>query len=209
MEASGGSATANCIELQNVSMRFGELVVLRSLDLNIGCREIVAVIGENGVGKSTLLRICAGMVTPSGGQVVVHGRVGYCPQEGGLLDRLTADEHLDLFGRAAGMDRPTAQAQGHQVLDDLGFKDYRRECRHLSGGNRQKLNLALALLGERSVLLLDEPYQGFDRGTYVDFWDHVHTWRSQGRAVVVVTHLLTELYRVDRVIELKGARDEG
>lgn len=74
--------------------------------------------------------------------------------------------------------------------------------RDLSGGTRQKLNLALALLTDPTVLLLDEPYQGFDRGTYVNFWDHCETWRRAGKSVVVVTHMLAELERVDRVIEL-------
>jgi ABC-type multidrug transport system ATPase subunit len=72
----------------------------------------------------------------------------------------------------------------------------------LSGGNRQKLNLALSLLGQPDVLLLDEPYQGFDHGTYVDFWDHIRGWRDRGIAVAVVSHMLTELWRVDRVVEL-------
>jgi pimeloyl-ACP methyl ester carboxylesterase len=70
------------------------------------------------------------------------------------------------------------------------------------GGTKQKLNLALALLGDPKVLLLDEPYQGFDRGTYVNFWDHVHRWREEGKAVVIATHMLAELDRVDRVVEL-------
>jgi ABC-type multidrug transport system ATPase subunit len=75
--------------------------------------------------------------------------------------------------------------------------------RDLSGGTRQKLNLAVALLAEPDVLLLDEPYQGFDHGTYVDFWDLVAQWRGADRAVVVVTHMLTELWRTDRVVNLK------
>jgi ABC-2 type transport system ATP-binding protein len=72
----------------------------------------------------------------------------------------------------------------------------------LSGGTRQKLNLSLTLLANPDVLLLDEPYQGFDHGTYVDFWDLVSAWRSADRAVLVVTHMLTELWRADRVINL-------
>jgi len=74
--------------------------------------------------------------------------------------------------------------------------------RQLSGGARQKLNLALALLGSPNVLLLDEPYQGFDLGAYVSFWDHVSRWKSEGLAVVIVTHLLTDRSLVDRVVEL-------
>jgi ABC-type multidrug transport system ATPase subunit len=80
-------------------------------------------------------------------------------------------------------------------------------ARSLSGGTRQKLNLALSLLGDPQVLLLDEPYQGFDRGSYVNFWDHVDRWRERGCATLVVTHMLAELSRVDRVVDLAAARD--
>jgi ABC-2 type transport system ATP-binding protein len=134
----------------------------------------------------------------------VTGRVGYCPQDAGLLELLSPDEHLVVFGQAGGLNRADALANGRALLSGLGFQDGASQARHLSGGNRQKLNLALALLGRRDVLLLDEPYQGFDRGTYINFWDHVATWRYEGKAVVVVTHMLGELDRVDRVIDLGG-----
>jgi ABC-2 type transport system ATP-binding protein len=107
-----------------------------------------------------------------------------------------------LFGRALGLDRPTALRQGGAILADFGFRERDTLAKALSGGNRQKLNLSLALLGDPDVLLLDEPYQGFDHGTYVDFWDHIEGWRERGVAVAVVTHMLTELWRVDRVVEL-------
>jgi ABC-2 type transport system ATP-binding protein len=77
------------------------------------------------------------------------------------------------------------------------------QARDLSGGARQKLSLALALLGGARVLLLDEPYQGFDHGAYVSFWAHVERWKHDGLAVIVVTHLLTDRALVDRVIELQ------
>ena len=70
-------------------------------------------------------------------------------------------------------------------------------------GTRQKLNLTLGLMSESPLILLDEPYQGFDRGTYENFWEHVETWQRRGAAVVVVTHMLAELHRVNRVLELR------
>jgi ABC-2 type transport system ATP-binding protein len=130
--------------------------------------------------------------------------VGYCPQEPGVVDLLTAEEHMLLFGAAAGLSRRQARRTGLDLLDSFGFPvSETTVAKNLSGGNRQKLNLALALLGDPEVLLLDEPYQGFDLGSYVDFWAHVDTWRLEGRAVVVVTHLLTELDRVDRVVTVR------
>jgi len=177
--------------------------------MEVRAGEAVAITGENGTGKSTLLGLCAGLVRADAGSVRVDGAVGYCPQEPGLFDLLTADEHLTLFGPARGLGRQEAVAQGRLLLGELGFPvGDRSQARRLSGGARQKLNLALALLGGVDVLLLDEPYQGFDHGSYVSFWEHVERWRAQGVAVVIVTHLLSDLALVDRVVELTSAGSE-
>jgi len=161
------------------------------------------VIGENGAGKSTMMRLCAGLMRPDAGVVSVSGRVGYCPQEPGLFDLLTADEHLAMFAPALDLSREQAIKDGHRLLAEFAFPlAQRAQCRHLSGGSRQKLNLALALLGGAHVLLLDEPYQGFDHGAYVSFWEHVTRWKCEGMGVVVVTHLLADQALVDRVVEM-------
>jgi len=173
------------------------------VDLVVRAGEVVALTGENGAGKSTLLRICAGLVRADAGEVQVRGRIGYCPQSPGLFELLTADDHLVMFGRGAGIGRAESLRLGHRILEEFGYPLHERVVTHdLSGGTRQKLNLALALLADPSILLLDEPYQGFDRGTYVNFWDHCRTWRDEGKAVIVVTHMLAELERADRVVEL-------
>ena len=92
------------------------------------------------------------------------------------------------------------------MLDGLGFPPRMRTtvAKHLSGGSRQKLNLALSLFGDPDVLLLDEPYTGFDSGTYHCFWEHVERWKDEGRGCLVVTHFLGERERVDRVHELRA-----
>ncbi len=166
--------------------------------------EVLAVVGENGSGKSTFLKICAGVVEPDGGRITRRGKVGYCPQEPGLLPRLTVNEHLACFGAGLDMSADEAITRGREHLSMLGTKDYEGLSAELSGGTRQKLNLALALLGNPDVLLLDEPYQGFDHGTYVNFWDLVEGWKHSGKAVVIVTHLLAELSLADHVIDMTG-----
>lgn len=197
------SARAAVLIASGIEKRFRRKVVLRGVDLAVSPGETVALVGENGCGKTTLMRICAGLLSPDRGSVSVLGRVGYCPQEPGLLDLLTADEHLAYFGAACGMSSVHSIAKGRAILDSFGFSRHERGVsRRLSGGTRQKLNLALALLNDPAVLLLDEPYQGFDRGVYINFWDHVDAWRAEGRAIVIVTHMLAELTRVDRVVEL-------
>jgi ABC-2 type transport system ATP-binding protein len=197
-------ANEPALEAVGLVKRYGRHQVLDDAAFRVDRGEAVAIIGENGAGKTTLLRICAGLLGTDAGTVRRDGRVGYCPQEPGVVDLLTAEQHLRLFGAAAGLSRAEARTTGQSLLDALGFPTGDRTlAKDLSGGTRQKLNLALALLADPDLLLLDEPYQGFDLGSYVDFWAHVDTWRDQGRAVVVVTHLLTELDRVDRVVEVR------
>jgi ABC-2 type transport system ATP-binding protein len=193
------------LQATGVVKRYRRRTVLDGADFHVDRGEAVAIIGENGAGKSTLLKLCAGLLAPDAGTIRRDGRVGYCPQEPGVVDLLTAGQHLLLFGAAAGLPRAEARRSGRALLESFGFPlDEKAVAKDLSGGTRQKLNLALALLGDPDVLLLDEPYQGFDMGSYVDFWAHVDSWRDEGRAVVVVTHLLTELDRVDRVVEVRG-----
>jgi ABC-2 type transport system ATP-binding protein len=189
--------------VSGVCKSYGRTPVLDRVDLTVESGEIVALTGENGAGKTTLMRICAGLLRPDAGRVEVAGGIGYCPQQPSLFDLLTADEHLIMFGRGIGLARDAALSKGHALLAEFDFPIARRVVTaDMSGGTRQKLNLAIALMTDPGLLLLDEPYQGFDRGTYVNFWDHCDRWRGQGRAVVVVTHLLAELNRVDRVVEL-------
>jgi ABC-type multidrug transport system ATPase subunit len=198
--------------VSQVAKRYGRTMILDGVDLTVHGGEVVALTGENGAGKSTLMRICAGLIKADAGDVTVGGPIGYCPQVPGLFELLTADDHLVMFGRGAGMGRSASLERGRALLEEFGYPLLERSVtRDLSGGTRQKLNLALALLTDPTVLLLDEPYQGFDRGTYVDFWDHCSTWRRSGKAVVVVTHMLAELDRVDRVVELPvhRSRDRG
>jgi ABC-2 type transport system ATP-binding protein len=197
-----GQESAGQLEASGISKSYGSRLVLDDVSLSVEAGEAVAIIGENGAGKSTLLRICAGLMRPDRGRVSVSGRVGFCPQEPGLFDLLSADEHLALFAPVLGLSRAEAIHDGHALLAEFAFPIAERtQCRRLSGGARQKVNLALALLGGASVLLLDEPYQGFDHGSYVSFWEHVARWKADNLGVVVVTHLLADSALVDRLVD--------
>jgi ABC-2 type transport system ATP-binding protein len=196
------------LEVRGIAKRYRRQNVLTGIDLMVRAGEIAAVVGANGSGKSTFLRICAGLVSPDRGTVTVHGSVGYCPQDGGTSEFLLPDEHFVLIGAGRGMARDAARRTGRAHAAAIDWVPAgRTQARHLSGGTRQKLNLVMARLGEPDVLMLDEPYQGFDRGTYLDFWHEVWRWRDAGKAIVVVTHLLNQLDRVDIVLDLSPTRE--
>lgn len=183
------------------------LPVLRGADLTVGHAEVVGLVGENGSGKSTLMKILVGALEADGGRVEVAGRTGYCPQEPVLYGRLTCDEHLELFGVAYGMSAEAVASAAEGLYSTLAFDRWRgARVDELSGGTRAKLNLALALLADPDVLLLDEPYAGFDWDTYLRFWDLTAQRRAAGRSVVVISHFIADEERFDRLVEMRDGR---
>lgn len=184
-----------------------EVPVLRGADLIVGAGEVVGLVGENGSGKSTLMKILVGALAADAGTVEVSGRIGYCPQEPVLYERLTCDEHLELFGVAYSMDGQAASSAAEALYATLGFERWRAsQVAELSGGTRAKLNLAIALLADPEILLLDEPYAGFDWDTYLRFWELTAARRSSGRSVVVISHFVADQERFDRIVQLRDGR---
>jgi ABC-type multidrug transport system ATPase subunit len=185
--------------------------VLKGAGLMVCKGDLVGLVGENGAGKSTLMQIIVGLLASDGGSVWQEGRLGYCPQQPMLWDKLTVDEHFELFARAYELNDAAREQSVSALLDELQFERYRRyRVEELSGGTRQKLNLALALMHEPAALLLDEPYSGFDWETYVRFWEMSERRRDAGMGILIVSHLLAERDRLDRVYELRhGQAVEG
>jgi ABC-type multidrug transport system ATPase subunit len=178
--------------------------VLTGASLEIAPGEIVGIVGENGSGKSTLMKILVGVLEADDGSLDRYGRIGWCPQESLLYDRLTVRETFRLFGSGYGMDGPEIQAAMDRLAARLGFEGYLdTRVDRLSGGNRQKVNLSVALMHDPDVLLLDEPYTGFDWETYQTFWDLSEELVASGTAIAIISHLLEEHDRLDRIYELR------
>jgi len=181
--------------------------VLKDATLTLWPGEVVGLVGENGSGKSTLMKIVVGALARDGGALQRPTRLGYCPQNPILYDALTCDEHFDLFGHAYRL-APAAIKQARDALyEELSFTRYARtRVAELSGGTRSKLNLGLALLPDPDLLLLDEPYAGFDWDTYQRFWQVVAERKARGRSILIISHFVTDEERFDRLVTLREGR---
>jgi ABC-type multidrug transport system ATPase subunit len=192
------------LKLENIDKAFGKNKVLQNVSLEVDSSKLYGIVGENGSGKSTLMKIIVGEWKPDRGKVFVDGRIGYCPQETLLFSLLTVDEHFRYFSEAYRMGKAALVSRSESLMNYFNFIKYRKErIANLSGGTQQKLNLALALLHQPELLILDEPYNGFDWHTYLTFWSLTTKLRKEGCAILVVTHMLTEKKRFDRIYNLE------
>ncbi len=183
------------------------LQVLKGSDLEMRPGEIVGLVGENGSGKSTLMKVLVGDLVADAGVVERTESFGYCPQVPVLYERLTCDEHLELFGAAHGLgdgDLARSRSALYEELDFARFADARVE--ELSGGTRSKLNLALAMVHDPELLCLDEPYAGFDWDTYQRFWELSGDRRDAGASLLIISHFIADEERFDRIYDLIDGR---
>jgi ABC-2 type transport system ATP-binding protein len=192
------------VRARGVARRFGEIEALAPTDLELSAGETVALVGPNGAGKSTLLAVLAGALESSAGTVETLARVGWVPQRPAHYGRLSARENLELFARLEGMRDPAASAE--DLLARFALPGDGRPSAELSVGNRQRLNVALSLLGEPQVLLLDEPTASLDPGQRRRVWEVVDALRNTGGAVCFATQNLEEIEHADRVLVLLDGR---
>jgi ABC-2 type transport system ATP-binding protein len=186
------------VQARGLVKTYGDREALRGVDLGVEAGELVAIIGPNGAGKTTLLSILAGILKPDAGELGVDsGAVGWVPQQAALYRRLTVEENLLLFARLEGHDDP--QASVEEMLELAGLGERRGEIvARLSGGNQQRINIAIGLLSRPSVLLLDEPSVGLDPRQRARLWEFVAALATRGTAVIFSTHDIQEAERYGR-----------
>jgi ABC-2 type transport system ATP-binding protein len=197
------TTTEPALVAAGIVKRFGAREALRGVSLHADRGELVALVGPNGAGKTTLLSILAGIQRADAGSVNREPReIGWVPQQAALYGKLTVAENLRLFARLERVDDPDATVAGMLELTGLGERagDLAGE---LSGGNRQRVNIAIGLLGRQDVLLLDEPSAALDPRQRERVWEFVLGLAARGTTVLYSTHDLREAARhSDRVVVL-------
>jgi ABC-2 type transport system ATP-binding protein len=191
------------VNVRGVTKRFGDRVALRDVSFEAADGELVAVIGPNGAGKTTLLSIVGGLLQADAGEVSPPPReVGWVPQQGAVYSKLSVAENLRLFARLEKVADPDAAVD--RMLDQTGLGERARdELGTLSGGNRQRVNIAVGLLADPPVLLLDEPSSALDPRQRERLWDFILGLAHGGTTVVFSTHDVGEAERyADRVLVL-------
>ncbi len=188
---------------------FDRVVALRDVSLEIPRGEMFALIGPDGAGKTTFFRIVAGVLAPTSGRLVREGGAsfGLVPQRFGLYQDLSIDENLRLRARLYGVPHAVAEERAARLLGMVGLDAFRaRLAGALSGGMKQKLALAAALLTQPELLLLDEPTTGVDPLSRREFWKMLHELNHQGLTIVVSTPYMDEAEYASRIGFLAGGR---
>ena len=191
-----------------LSRRYGDFEALAPIELELEEGESIALVGPNGAGKSTLLSLLAGALPASGGAVAAaaRARIGWLPQRPAHYARLSARENLELFSKLEGEPAPAERAS--ELIERLQLPADRPSGK-LSVGNRQRLNVAIALLGRPNVLLLDEPTAALDPDQRGRLWEEFEGWRAEGGALLFSTQHLEEVERhAERVLVLRDGKLE-
>ncbi len=209
--------TTPVIQLQGLTRSFGPLKAVDALDLDIHSGEVLGILGPNGAGKTTTIRMICGLLEPSSGRLEfnleeghrfarVRHRVGVCPQENRFWPRLTCHEQLQLMGSLYGLTRARSRKRSQSLLEALGLAKKRNvQARTLSGGMKRRLSLALALVHDPSILILDEPEAGLDPQSRLLVREFI-LQQAHRKTVILTTHNMDE---ADRLSTRVAIIDEG
>jgi len=201
---------AATIKVHSVSKSFGKKVVLNKIDLAVEQGQIYGLIGPSGSGKTTLVKIIVGMDRPSQGDVRVLGtavpnltllqRIGYMAQADALYSDLTGEENLAFFASLFKLKKDLKKKRITYAADLVNLTaDLKKKVRDYSGGMKRRLSLAVALIQDPQVLVLDEPTVGIDPELRRSIWAEIHRLKEKGKTILVTTHVMDEAEKCDRL----------
>ncbi len=199
----GGSASSHTIEALGLGKRFGDLWALKSVSFDADEGELVACIGPNGAGKTTLLTILAGILEPDEGSFKLgHRRVGWVPQSAAVYRKLSVIENLKLFARLEGVE--SVGDSVNRMLEQTDLSERASDpVEKLSGGNLQRVNIAIGLLTQPDIMLLDEPTAALDPRQRERTWEFIHELAGSGTTIMFASHNIEEVeHYADKVIVL-------
>ncbi|HET6350951.1 MAG TPA: ABC transporter ATP-binding protein [Coriobacteriia bacterium] len=206
------SDTGLAIDARELRRNFGDLVAVDGVSLEIGRGQVFGLVGPDGAGKSTLIRMLTTVLAPTSGDALIFGksvvtephdvkpRIGYMSQQFSLYGDLTVQENLDFFAELRGVTRADIKSRSERLLEFSGLTEFRkRQAQFLSGGMKQKLALAATLISEPDMLFLDEPTTGVDPVSRREFWRIISDLHRQGITVFVATPYMDEADRCDEI----------
>lgn len=196
------------IDVHHVAKSFGDHVVLKDLSLQLLAGQIMGLIGPSGAGKTTLVKSILGMAQVDAGTTTVLGtpmpnrqimqKIGYMAQSDALYETLTARENLKFFGELMGLTKPTLAAQLQHAAQVVNLTDaLDQRVRAYSGGMKRRLSLAIALIADPDLLILDEPTVGIDPELRQQIWVELQQLKRQGKGILITTHVMDEAQRCD------------
>lgn len=204
----------NIVEVKSFKIGFGDKIVIKDLSFDVKSGEIFGLLGANGSGKTTTIRALLGFYTPSSGEILVDGKkfnpedasitVGYLPEERGLYRKETVIDTMVYFGELKRIDDPLGWSRKYLQRVGLGDKENER-LERLSGGQQQKVQLGVTIMGDPKLLILDEPTKGFDPMNRRLLMEIIEEHHRKGAAIIMITHYMDEVERLcDRALLLKN-----
>lgn len=204
------------LSVDNVCVNYGRNKILNNVSFSLGNNQILGVIGQNGSGKSTILKTIVSITKPNSGEIYIDGNkvdrklaskfIGYCPQENSFFGKLTARENIEYFGTLYGIEKEYLDIMINKMATLLGLsKNIDRLASNLSGGFKRRLNIACGITHQPSLIVLDEPSLGLDPRSRKNLWDMILKIRSTGTSIIVASNILSEIrYLSNRVLVVKN-----
>ncbi|TDL47681.1 ABC transporter ATP-binding protein [Paenibacillus dendritiformis] len=207
----------NVITVQQVSKRYGKKVILSDLDMTVAEGEIYGLIGPSGAGKTTLVKLIVGMDSASQGEIEVEGvripnlgmlqRIGYMAQSDALYPELTGEENLDFFASLFGLSKKKRSERIAYAAELVQLTPHlSKKVMAYSGGMKRRLSLAIALVHDPQVLVLDEPTVGIDPELRLSIWNELYRLKQEGKSILVTTHVMDEAEKCDRLAMMREGR---